>query len=706
LLAERERWVLWTPVLLALGIGGYFAFDSEPPRWLGAVAAWALMLATALLARAVPALRASILVAGTALTLVAGGFAAVQLRTAMVAAPLLERTIAPATVSGRVVSVEPFPDGQRVVLAHPSIAGLDAERTPRLVRLRLRGDQPLLRPADEVRVPASVSPPPAPSAPGGFDFQRQAFFQRLGAVGYAIGRAEILGRSGDDDRSPAELALSRLRFDVAERIRRHVDGPAGAIIVALVVGDQSGIPKTALTAMRDSGLAHILSISGLHFALIAGFLFVGIRTGLALVPSLALRYPIKKWAAVVSLAGAGVYTLLAGAPVPAQRAFLMLAVVLVAILVDRRGISMRLVAFAAFVILAVEPESLVGPSFQMSFAAVVALVATYEQIQIRRIVRREDPAWWTRPLGYVAAVALTTVVASTATAPYAAYHFNRVTWYGVVANILAVPITGFWIMPLAVVAVVLMPFGAERLALVPMGWGIDVMLRIAEAVASMPGAISRLPMMSTAALVSLTIGGLWICLWQRRWRWWGGVGIVAGIALMLLSQPPDVLVEGRGKLFAIRTEAGDLALSSRNAGRLTQQAWLQDAGEETAAEVWPKSGEAVDGRLRCDGFGCIFRPPGHVVAFAKTIAALDEDCRVADIVISTVPMRRSCPSARYVIDRFDLWHEGAHALWLRPDGVRIETVARHQGTRPWVAKPVRRRSARGADDGDADADDQ
>ena len=357
-----------------------------------------------------------------------------------------------------------------MTLRRQTIAGLSAEKAPDAVRVRLRGAQPTIRPGDGIRVRAVLTPPP-PAVPGAYDFQRQAYFDGLGAVGYSVGGATVLPLGEERPSVDVGLWFARLRAVVAERVRAHLDGATAAVTIALLNGEQRAIPERVMVAIRDSGLAHLLSISGLHIGLVAGIVMFAVRGALALVPPLALRFPIKKWAAVVSVFAAGAYTLLAAAPVPSQRSFLMIAVVLLAMLVDRQGLSMRLLAFAALAVLCTQPEAMLGPSFQMSFAAVLALMSAYKFVRAHRPAAGERPSPGRRALVYPAGVLLSTLIAGTATAPFAAYHFNRFQVYGIAANMLAVPVTGFWIMPWAVLAMLLMPFGLEGMALTPLSWG-------------------------------------------------------------------------------------------------------------------------------------------------------------------------------------------------------------------------------------------
>lgn len=376
------------------------------------------------------------------------------------------------------------------------------------------------------------------------------------------------------------------------------------------------------------------------------------------------------------------YLLISGATVPTQRAFVMIGLVLVAVMLDRTALSMRLVALAATLVLLLRPESLTGASFQLSFAAVVALIAAYETPGQRFSAWRSG-APPRRLLIYVAGVALTTMIAACATGPFAIYHFNRIALYGVAANLIAIPLAGFWIMPWAIAAFVLMPLGLEGLALAPMGWGIDGLLAVARGVAGWPGAVALVPAMPAAGLAVAALGRLWLCLWRRRWRLAGIPVVVAGVAPLALVRPPDLLIDGRGRLMAVRGADGGLALSSRRVARFEGEMWLWRAGLARPLK-FPRQGYGPGGRIACDALGCIYDTGGRKVALVRHIAALEEDCDVAAVVVSSVPVRRHrCRAPTVVIDRFDLWRRGAHALWLDGDRVRVESVADVRGERPW-----------------------
>ena len=604
----------------------------------------------------------------------------------MVGTERLNERLGPTLVSGRVDRVESFPDGQRLTLHRPAISSLPESRAPEMARIRLRGAQPPIRPGDRIRVRAVLTPPPPPAVPGAYDFQREAYFDGLGAVGYSVGSATVLPLK-EHSSIGFGVWFARLRTIIGERIRAHLDGATAAVTTALLNGEQRAIPDRTMAAIRDSGLAHLLSISGLHIGMVAVIVLFALRSGLALVPCIALRFPIKKWAALVSVFAAGAYTLLAAAPVPSQRSFLMIAVVLLAMLVDRQGMSMRLLAFAAVVVLITQPEAMLGPSFQMSFAAVLALMSAYEFMREHRRAPDEQTSKGRRALVYLAGVDLSTLIAGTATAPFAIYHFNRFQVYSVAANMIAVPVTGFWIMPWTVVAILLMPIGLEGFALVSLSWGVDVVIWVARQVASWPGAVILLPAMPIWSLGLISLGGLWLCIWRGRQRWLGVGGILFGFMGMLTAVRPDLLVDGSGRVLATAADGGGLLMSSKSVGRSTRDAWLRRVGSVAPTGYWPKGGASTDGTLRCDALGCVYRASNHAVAVAFRGEALLDDCRLADVVISLVPVRGVCPSAGTLIDRFDLWRDGAHAVWLNADRVRVENVADARGARPWVVRP-------------------
>ena len=670
--AQRGRWALWLAPFLVSGILVYFALPQEPPAWLGAAALSACVAGWVGLRGTWP-IAPALLVAAA----VAAGFSAVQLRASDAGTPMIEGRLGPVAVQGRIVEIAPLPgEGARVLLDELSIRRLGPEETPNRVRIRIAAPLAGLSPGDRITVLAELLAPPPPAAPGAFDYQRQAWFDGIGAVGFAYGavREHLPGPppSGWSD------FWAELRHSVTQRILAAMPEPEGAIAAALMTGHQGAIPTDIIEAMRDSGLAHLLSISGLHIGLIAAILLFGLRAGIALVPWLALRIPAKKVAAVAALIATAAYVLLAGATVPTQRAFLMTAIVMLAVLTDRSAFTMRLVAWAAVAVALVRPEAVLGASFQMSFAAVTALIAAHEGLAAQR--REGGRSLLSRILRTLAGIALTSLVAGAATAPFAAYHFHRLADYGVLANMIAVPITGFWVMPLAVLAFVLMPFGLEAWALAPMGWGIDAIIWVARWVAGLPGAAVPVRAIPAAALALFVLGGLWLCLWRGGGRWLGLAAFPAAVLLAVLHRPPDLLISADGAVIAMRDWAGALRLSDARKGGIAAETWLERNGQETRL-AWPDLEQGGG----CDREGCRAELQGRRIAYALTPAAAAEECGHADLVISARFLKRSRCRGSLLIDRGALWRAGAHALWFTQEGVRIDTVRNFRGERPWVA---------------------
>jgi len=675
LAAERERWPLWLPVGVGTGVALYFQLSTEPPAWAGAVVA-ALAAAMAMVQRRTQRVPMTAL----AVLTVAVGFSLAQLHTARIEAPMLDRRLGPVGLEGTVVAHERLPAGARVVLADLEIERLGPDERPRRVRIRLRrADADAAPVGARIDVLAMLLPPRGPVEPGAFDFRRRAFFRQIGAVGFALGEVRPVRPA---DPSGLVLRLESVRQTIAERVRQVLDGEQAAIAVALLAGERGEIRDETYEAMQDSGLGHLLAISGLHVGAVAATIFFLTRLLLSRIEPLALHRPIKKWAAVAALIGAFAYMLAVGAPVPTQRAFLMTGLVLLAVLVDRTPVSMRLVAWAAVVVLALAPHSLLGPSFQMSFAAVVALVAAYETVRVP-VARWQTKGGLRWAALYVGGVALTTLVASLATTPFAVFHFQRLATYGTAANLVAVPLTAFWIMPWGLASYALMPLGLEELALRPMGWGIGALLSVARTASAWPGAALLVPAVPGWALGATAAGGLWLCLWRRPWRLIGLAGPLLGLAALATAARPDVLVLDDGNVLAVRGNDGGLLMSSDRVEDFARSVWLRRDGRREADGVWPEVGVSADRSLSCDPLGCLYRHDGHLLALVRDPRALREDCAVADAVVATVAVPRFC-RAPLVIDRFDLWREGAHALYLTPPRITIDTVADRVGDRPWA----------------------
>jgi competence protein ComEC len=508
--------------------------------------------------------------------------------------------------------------------------------------------------------------------------QRFLYFNRIGGVGYSMGRWQVSDTSPPLDAQARFRAWSEsLRRHIGDRISTIVPGADGAVAAALVNGEQSAIPEEAQEAYRMSGIAHLLSISGVHMMLLAGVVFFVVRRMLALIPVIALRIDTKKAAAAIGLLTTAFYLFISGMSVPAVRSFMMIAVVMAAILLDRSALSLRTIAWAALVLMALYPDAVFGASFQMSFLAVLALIALYEQSWLRISLRNAEGELRLVRIAalYLAGLVVTDVVAGGTTSLFAAYHFNQVPSYSVVTNLLAVPLTGLWIMPIGVLALLLMPFGWDALPLQVMGAGVSLLNDLARTVAAWPGAQFHVPPMRAWIMSLAALGLVFVCLWRGRARWLGLALVLPAMAQPFISAKPDVLVDDSARIWAITDAKGALAFKPGRVGRFVRGAWDERYGKSKTA--WPPPDTA------CDSEGCVLSRDGRKVLLAFTPTALAEDCGAADLIISATASRDICRQGQ-IIDIIDLRRDGAVAIWLTQDGVQARSVRQSTGNRVWM----------------------
>jgi competence protein ComEC len=655
---ERDRWPLWLPVMVGLGAGLYFALPVEPAEITG----WSFLGAGIAMLVLLPFLeRGKVLLAlAAALAL---GFGAAKLRATQVAAPVLAR---PAIVhmTARIVAMELGNAGTRLTLGDPISGGFPDNAIPKRLRVTMRGDASGLTPGQWVSLTAGLSPPLPPSQPRAADFARAAWFNAIGASGFSFGAPlpAMTPRPPTFSQSLAD-SVAALRWRMTQRIRAVLPGSQGAIAAALVTGIRGGIAEADDEALRDSGLAHVISISGLHMVLVGMGLFWLVRALLAFSPFLALHYPIKKWAALAALAGAGFYLVLSGAAAPAARAYLMLAVGLIAVLLDRPAFSMRGLAVAACLLLLLQPEAITDPGFQMSFAAVAALVAAAEAGSVQR-----------GPVGRGANLLSASAVASLATLPFVLFHFGRAAHYGVLGNLVATPVIGLVVMPFAALSLLAMPLGLEAWPLQALGWGIAVMLRLGHWVAQLPGAATLSPAMPMTALLLMVLGGLWLLVWRGKQRWAGLAGIGAGILVAFLARGPDMLVAPDAATVALRAADGKLYFVGRAQSRFIARDWLRRDGD-------PREPADALGLGRCDGLGCAVPAQIGQVVVSRRAEALAEDCSRAVLLVSVA--NTDCKGPRLILDGARAVRDQGYALTFTPE-LRVESVREWRGARPWV----------------------
>lgn len=683
---QKDHFVLWVPVFFACGIGAYFSLYTEPPLSM-ALILWAFFVCLFLLATSYRrdsthhnfSVRFLLCV-----LLFVSGFTAGVIRTATIHTPVLSKVLGPALVEGNIVSLEPLEKGKghRVVLDTLDIEDLSFEDTPERVRLTIRKDSELSV-GQRIKVLAGLNPPSPPVIPGGFDFRRYLYFQSIGGIGFSYSSPEIL----HDAPYGFLLNFSDIRHNITTRISEILQTDQAAVAVALVVGKRGMLSDEDREGIRDAGLAHMLAISGLHIGLVAGTLFFVFRFFMSCFQRFALRYPIKKLAVTPAFLGAVFYMMMAGATIPTQRAVLTIAVVFLAILLDRSPISLRLVAFSAFVVLIFNPESLLSASFHMSFAAVTCLVYFYDVTRMFWSRLYSNSGMLLRVMFYFVSVCVTTLIASLATMPFALYHFGQVSFIGSLSNLLAVPVLAFIVMPFGLISVVLMPLGLERLPLIVMGAGIDVILDLARWGAGLPHAIIKFQAIPFIGFVCIICGFLFMILWKGALKPVGLLGVAVGLLFCASYKPADILVASSHKLFGFwNEEQSVLFVSSLQKERFVRGIWTEYYGlDRDNIRVLPYRGQDKNHSFAtCGEQGCRFTHQGKNISYARQAYIHEKECQWADILISETPVKEKSCGARLVIDKFDSWRHGAYALRIEPDGRHnIERGADTYGQRPW-----------------------
>ncbi|MBW8814478.1 MAG: ComEC/Rec2 family competence protein [Caulobacterales bacterium] len=682
---QADRWTLWTPVAFGGGCGLYFALLREPQAWL----AWVLVPLAALL---LTATRWSVWRATTmALVLTASflaGFSVAKLRTQSVRAPVADAAGRAQWVEAWVVDIaSPGEGGQRLLLAPVRVGDWPAPATPIRARVTLRPGTPLPSPGQLVRLLALVNPPPQPASPGSYDFARDSYFQSIGAVGLALEPPQV---AVADEPPPWRLALTMrinaTRWALTQKIVQTLGPETGGLAAAMTTGHEAFIPSAEVDNLRAAGLAHIISISGVHMAIVGGFTFFLARLLIAAWPWLALRINGKKAAAVVGLLAVNGYLVLSGWPPPAQRSAITASIAFAAILVDRQAISLHALALAAMAVMLLQPEAVTQPGFQMSFAATAALVALAEiwprpvkEISVPWPIRLAQSAGtW-----LLASLAIS-FVAGIATGPFAIQHFNRVSSWGLFANLAAEPIASFLMMPGLALGAVLTPFGLGEAPLKVAGFAIGLVNQVAAWAASAPQAQVVVASRPDWTLPLSFFGLLFVCLWRGPFRW-AGLPLALAILLVPAPRPPAIWASADGSAVAVR--AGKDAILLRPDVKLFgAELWSRRRGL-TALETEAARDQAFD----CDHWSCTAKPGAPVRLSAAwnlkrplKDGRLDALCAGAEVVILRNDFRPDSCAAPLVLTGRDFAVGGSAEIYREGRGWRIVWAQSTRGRRPWT----------------------
>jgi competence protein ComEC len=674
LLTERDRWFLWVPVFFASGIGFYFLINTV--LWFS----WSLGITVVLgLLLAIVRHRSENMfhhLIITAFFCLVAGYTYVQGYTQLLATPILSKEMTARTMMGKIERIERRPGNTRITLDEVDIQTWRKDKDltlPKKVRITFRGK---LQPAkdaavgDQVKLKAVLMPPSGPAAPGAYNFRRKAYYEGIGAVGYGITQPEIIDKGGWQWLVP-------IRSDINEMLRYQIPGVEGAIGAALVTGDRSGIPDELRQEFADAGIAHILAISGLHLTIIAGFVFFLMRRGMCCVPQIALRYDTKKAAAIGSIIFTTFYLALCWGAIPALRAYIMTILIMLAVLLERSPFSMRNVAIAAMIVMMVSPEAVIGPSFQLSFAAVIGLIAAYERGQnwFKKFAWRDR--WWYRPAVYVLGVMITTIIATLATTPFSLYTFNRFPIHGMWGNLTGIPLASFWVMPALFLYLILQPFHLDGFILPVLTKGLALMVETAQTIAHWPNAVIHVPDMGVLAVLFITAGGLWLCLWRRRWRFYGLGSAVIGLVVAFFHPRPDVWVEQQGRLVGLQMDDGTFYVTSKRAGKFAHDMWLQKAGIKNSRNLKDASPYVV----HCKDETCTYEKNGTRLTFSAHHKFWTPP-KCGDITINLAKEPVKCEQG-IVISSKELSENGSYAIWLDKGKIELSSAGETDKGRPW-----------------------
>lgn len=673
---EQRRLFPWIAVFFGLGILAFFQAEGHPALWAPLIALGLCGASAWRLRHNLPAFSAMI-----ALAAIFAGFSAGVIRSRQVAAPVLARiTIAPLT--GFIEAVEEREGGKRLLVRVATLDGIAEAERPRFVRVSIRkGDG--LAAGQFIGGTARLLPPPQAAWPGGYDFARDAYFKEIGAVGSFSGAIRRL----EPPNSPGwrlwlAVQVDDARNALTQRIAAAIGGAAGGVGAALVTGKRGLIGEDTNDVLRSAGIYHIVSISGLHMVLAAGTFFWLVRALLAMMPSAVLLWPVKKIAAIVAMFGGTAYCVFSGSDVATERSLVMTLVMFGAVLADRPALSMRNLSIAALIVLAREPEALLGPSFQMSFGAVVAMMALVPLMQWRR-AEGAPATLLDQGLGWLGRSALglltTTLVASLATAPFSAYHFQSLNPYGLIGNALALPLVSLVVMPSAVLGVLAYPFGLDGPVWQLMGRAVSSVLEVSAWVGGFSGSTLVVPALSLAALALLSLALLVVTVPASALRWLALIPAGAGLAFAATPQRYDVFIDRDATGAAIRSAGEHLTLVGRPSSFVVEQ-WLRADGDARNSDDASLRQDA-----RCDRLGCIVTASARrSIAFVQDFSAFEEDCRRAAIVITRLDAPPQCDAA-LVLDREALNQRGATAIRLGEESVEVRSVKKGREIVPWGA---------------------
>jgi competence protein ComEC len=616
---EKENWILWLPAFLGFGMWSYFVISFEPNI--------KIVLTILLTSLSIVGIfyffiqnKKILLLSTPIIALILGFFLANQFAIHTYT-PRIEKLMDGVNVYGKVENIKfynKYGIEKRVIIKVFKIKGVT--NPPAKIRLNVRNNITNIKTGDIVRFRAKLIPLGSPVYPNSYDFSKRAYFDKIGATGQLVGWFEVI-KSGDYSFSEK---VDNLQNKISDKILKTIDQPEAGVAIALLVGERGLIQQDKLEDMQYSGLAHLIAISGLHMVIVVLIFFGLTRFLLSRSQKITLNYDIKKTAAVMALIGGFAYLIITGMPISAKRAYVMIALMLTAIIIDRQPTAMRSLALAAIIILCFNPYIVTSPSFQMSFSAVVGLITGFgilKQYGINLFGRNI----FTKFLFYMISVLVGSIVAEIFISPISMYHFNNYTPYNMLANLVAMPLTSFFVMPMGIISFPAMALGIENLTLTPMSWGISWILEIAHKVVTMENSVFIIGQLPPTAMFLFTIGGMWLCFWKRAWRFFAIIPVAIGLAIVFTHELPDIIIDEKAKFFAVKDDDGKLYFSKQPRSNFKEEIIREKNGEKELrlAEDFPKWQEGRTRSLSCGKQYCVYRKGDKRIYFMNVGYRLD-----------------------------------------------------------------------------------
>lgn len=670
----------WSILFLATGIGIYFNLPFEGNK---------IYLITLLLAGLISWLHTQAKQTTntflSALLIILFGYSAAYYRTLSSYTPLLPQQLKSYNFQIRVLKSEPLQRNQiRYTGKVIKLSKRAINNTPVNIRIRTADQGPRFTYGEYICGRALLARPKGPLRPGGYDFGQALWYQQIGGTGFSISEIKKCNQPKSAKHSsankfiPINAMIASLRNSIGIILDSNLKEPNRSLARAIILGDRGRIEKQDLVALRNAGLGHLLAISGLHMAVFAGTLFFIFRSIMALFPNFTQKHPIKKYAAAIALVGGTLYFLISGQSIPTQRAYLMIIVIFTAIMIERPALTIRNVILAATIILILRPESLLSPGFQMSFAAVTALVVTY-QVNLRyQPLEALYNISFLKPFYYILGIWLTSIVATLATAPFAIYHFHNISYMGPVGNMLAIPVFTFLVMPFAVLSLMLMPLGFEQIGLKPLTYAIEILLKSAHWTSSFEPAIIQIGEITIRSVLLFTIAAMLLFFAEKKMKYLSLPLFLLAISIALPKQKPALYVSENGDLIAIRGADNHIYASSGRKGGFILQNWLKADGDSNKPSDVRNSSYLI-----CDDSACAGTVADKKVSLIRTIDVLAEECDQADILIYNQKINRPCKTPTLILTKSELSRDGTHAIYIKNDHVRIEKANSFRQKRLW-----------------------